>query len=114
MSYNVLNESKPLACFLLSLTNHDPLISQMTFDMLKRLNAHEIIVEILLEQGKVIDAIRLARLYTNTDLIPARKFLEAALKSDDKMIFYSVYNFLTERNVRLRNGNGEFLKSNIY
>lgn len=86
----------------------------MTFDMLKRLNAHEIIVEILLEQGKVIDAIRLARLYTNTDLIPARKFLEAASKSDDKMIFYSVYNFLTERNIRLRNGNGDFLKSNIY
>lgn len=82
----------------------------MAFDMLKRLSAHEIIVEILLEQGKVIDAIRLAREYTNTDFIAARKFLEAALKSEDKMIFFSVFNFLTERNQRLR-GNCEFMKS---
>lgn len=106
----MLNESKPLACFLLSLANHDPLISQMALDMLKRLNANEIIVEILLEQGKIIDAIRLARQYTNTDLISARKFLEAALKSDDKMVYFSVYNFLTERNQRLR-GSCDFLKS---
>ena len=53
LSYNVLNESKPLACFILSLSNIDPIISQMALDMLRRLNADEIIVEILLEQGKV-------------------------------------------------------------
>lgn len=110
ISYNVLTESKPLACFLLSLTNHDPLISQMALDMLKRLNANEIIVEILLEQGKVIDAIRLAQQYTNTDYIAARKFLEAAAKSSEKMIFYNCFNFLTNRNQRLR-GNTDFLKS---
>lgn len=106
----MLNESKPLACFLLSLANHDPLISQMALDMLKRLGAHEIIVEILLEQGKIIDAIRLSRLYSNTDYIPARKYLESALKSDDKMVFFSVFNFMIERNQRLR-GNCEFMKS---
>lgn len=110
ISYNVLTESKPLACFLLSLTNHDPLISQMALDMLKRLNANEIIVEILLEQGKVIDAIRLAHQYTNTDYIAARKFLEAASKSGDKMIFFNCFNFLINRNQRLR-GNIDFLKS---
>lgn len=48
-----MNESKPLACFILSLSNIDPIISQMALDMLRRLNADEIIVEILLEQGKV-------------------------------------------------------------
>ena len=110
LSYNVLHESKPLACFLLSLTNHHSLISQMALDMLRRLNAHEIIVEILLEQGKVIDAIRLAKQYTNADLLQARKFLEAAWKSEDKMTFYSVYNFFVSRNLRLR-GNCDFLKS---
>ena len=83
----------------------------MALDMLKRLSAHEIIVEILLEQGKVVDAIRLSRQYTNTDFIPARKFLESALKSDDKMVFFSVYNFLIDRNQRLR-GNCDFMKSN--
>jgi len=110
LSYNVLHESKPLACFLLSLINHDPLISQMALDMLKRLNANEIIVEILLEQGKVIDALRLSKQYGSSDLIPARKFLDAALKSDDKITFYSVYNFFIARNQRMR-GSGDFMKS---
>lgn len=104
MSYNVLHESKPLACFLLSLANHNPLISQMALDMLKRLNANEIIVEILLEQGKVIDAIRLAQQYTNIDFVTARKFLEAALKTEDKMIFFNLFNFVSK-------GNADFLKS---
>lgn len=110
LSFQVMHESKPLACFLLSLANYDPLISQMALDMLKRLNANEIIVEILLEQGKVIDAIRLAKQYINADLIPARKFLDAALKIDDKMTFYSVYNFFITRNQRLR-GSNEFMKN---
>lgn len=108
LSFQVLHESKMLACFLLSLANHDPLISQMAMDMLKRLNAHEIIVEILLEQGKIIDALRLMRLYANSDSISARKFLDAALKSD-KMTFFSVYNYFVSRNQRLR-GNNDFLK----
>lgn len=112
LSYNVLNESKPLACFLLSLASHDPVVSQMALDMLRRLNAYEIIVEILLEQGKVIDAVRLARLYTNTDIISARKFLEAAWKSDDKMIYYSIYNFVIERNQRLR-GKPDFARGKV-
>jgi hypothetical protein len=109
LSFQVLHESKMLACFLLSLANYDPLISQMAMDMLKRLNAHEIIVEILLEQGKVIDALRLTRLYNNPDAISARKYLDAALKGN-KMTFFSVYNFFISRNQRLR-GNGEFLRS---
>lgn len=113
LSYNVLHESKPLACFLLSLMNHHPLIGQMALDMLKRLNAHEIIIEILLEQGKVVDAIRLAKQYVNPDTISARKFLEAAHKSDNKMIFYSVFNFFIARNKRIR-GNGEFMKSKFF
>jgi regulator of MON1-CCZ1 complex len=110
LSYNVLHESKPLACFLLSLTNYHPMISQMALDMLRRLNAHEIIVEILLEQGKVVDAVRLSKQYMNPDTISARKFLDAALKSEDKMIFYSVYNFFIARNNRLR-GTNDFAKS---
>lgn len=110
LSYNVLHESKPLACFLLSLTNYHPMISQMALDMLRRLNAHEIIVEILLEQGKVVDAVRLSKQYMNPDTIPARKFLDAALKSDDKMTFYSIYNFFAARNNRLR-GSNDFMKS---
>lgn len=112
LSFQVLHESKMLACFLLSLANYDPLISQMAMDMLKRLNAHEIIVEILLEQGKIIDALRLTKLNNNPDTLSARKFLDAALKHD-KMTFFSVYNFFTSRNQRLR-GSNDFLKSKSF
>lgn len=111
LSFQVLHESKALACFLLSLANYDPLISQMSLDMLRRLNAFEIIVEILLEQGKILDALRLTKLYTNPDTIVARKFLDAALKAD-KMTFFSTYNFFISRNQRLR-GSNDFLKSEL-
>ena len=36
------------------------------------------------------------------DSVPARKFLEAAEKSGDKMTFFNVFTFLEERNVRLK------------
>ena len=34
--------------------------------------------------------------------MPARKFLEAAERTGDKMTFYNVFTFLQERNLRLR------------
>jgi hypothetical protein len=108
LSYAILNESKPLACFLLSLSKVDPVISQMSLDMLKRLNANDIIVEILLEQGKVVDAIKLAKQYT--DHLPARKYLEAAMKSKSDIMFYTIYTFFQQRNIKLR-GSADFLKT---
>ena len=40
------------------------------------------------------------------DTMQARKFLEAAERSGDKMTFYNVFTFLQERNIRLRGGLG--------
>lgn len=65
----------------------------------------------LLGQGKVVDALRLANSLPGADTISARKYLEAAAKSNDAVVFYTVYTFFMERNVRLR-GSSEFLKSN--
>lgn len=107
---SVLSESKPLACFLLSLSKVDERLFQTAMDMLARLNANEIIIEVLLEQGKVIEALRLAKQLPNADNIPARKYLEAAQKSNDTMVFQSVFVFFQQRNVRLR-GNPDFLRS---
>lgn len=42
LKYSIISESKPLACFLLSLSNIDPSIEQMAMDMLTRLNANEV------------------------------------------------------------------------
>ncbi|XP_053674229.1 regulator of MON1-CCZ1 complex [Anopheles nili] len=110
LKYSTLNESKALACFLLSLSNvADPVISQLALDMLARLNANEIILEVLLERGQVIDALRLAKQMPGADSLPARKYLEAASKTNDPLIFHSVYNFFQMKNVRLR-GSPDFLK----
>ncbi|XP_055604775.1 regulator of MON1-CCZ1 complex isoform X2 [Uranotaenia lowii] len=111
LKYSALNESKPLACFLLSLSNSDPSIAQMALDMLARLNAHEIILEVLLEKGQVIEALRMAKeqLPNGADSLPARKYLEAAFKTNEPLIFHSVYSFFQAKNVRLR-GSPDFLK----
>ena len=40
------------------------------------------------------------------DSASARKFLEAAEATEDKMVFFNVYSFFEERNQRLRGGPG--------
>ena len=106
-----LNETKPLACFLLSLSSLHPSISQMALDMLARLNANEIIIEVLLEKGQVIDALRLAS-SNSSDGLPARKYLEAASRTNDALIFHSVFKFFQLRNLRLR-GSTDFLRRKL-
>lgn len=66
-------------------------------------------------QFKVVDAIKLCSnsKFTNGEAIPARKFLDAAWKSENKMTIYSVYTFFLSRNQRLRNST-EFLKSEYF
>ncbi|XP_035785426.1 regulator of MON1-CCZ1 complex-like [Anopheles albimanus] len=110
LKYSALNESKALACFLLSLSNVTyPIVSQMALDMLSRLNANEIILEVLLERGQIIDALRLAKQMPGAESLPARKYLEAAYRTNDPLIFHSVFNFFQLKNVRLR-GSPDFLK----
>ena len=38
------------------------------------------------------------------DSASARKFLEAAEATEDRMVFFNVYSFFEERNLRLRGG----------
>ena len=40
------------------------------------------------------------------DSASARKFLEAAEATEDKMVFFNVFSFFEERNQRLRGGPG--------
>uniref|UniRef100_A0A034V0V0 Uncharacterized protein C18orf8 n=1 Tax=Bactrocera dorsalis TaxID=27457 RepID=A0A034V0V0_BACDO len=110
VSYSLLLESKPIACFLLSHSDVDPAISQIALDMLSKIEAHDIIIEVLLGQGKVVDALRLARNSMNNDSISARKFLEAAQKAKDDLVFHSVFKYFQLRNLRQR-GTMDFLKT---
>ena len=41
------------------------------------------------------------------DTVSARKFLEAAKQAEDKHVFYTVFKFFEDRNVRLR-GDAKF------
>ncbi|XP_014089922.2 regulator of MON1-CCZ1 complex [Bactrocera oleae] len=110
VKYSLLFESKPIACFLLSHSDVDRAISQIALDMLSEIKAHDIIIEVLLGQGKVVDALRLACNSMNRNTISARKFLEAAQKSKDDLIFHSVFKFFQLRNLQQR-GTMDFLKS---
>lgn len=43
IKYSLISESKPLACFLLSLSNAHPSVSQMAIDMLHKLSAETVL-----------------------------------------------------------------------
>ncbi|KAK2168546.1 hypothetical protein LSH36_16g11043 [Paralvinella palmiformis] len=96
------------ACLLLSLESVYPPAHQLSLDMLKRLGtANEQIVEVLLSKQQLLPAIRFLRSAGMLDQISARKFLEAARLTGDKMIFYTVYKFFEQRNIRTR-GSAKF------
>jgi hypothetical protein len=102
LQYQVVTDSKPLACLLLSLEGVYPAAHQLALDMLKRLStANELIVEILLNKQKIISAIRFVQSCGRTDHVSARKFLDAAMKTGDRLVFFSVFKFFEERNLRL-------------
>ena len=96
-----------LACLLLSISNKQQPTTQIALDMLKRLgNANEEIVEILLANNFVIEALQFCIGHIAITRSLARKLLEAALKSDEvlssttisnqKINFFTVYTFFDE------------------
>lgn len=101
-THSLIHESKPLAISLLALSNLHPIINQMVLDMLAKLGERDIIVEVLLEQGKVMDALKIARTLPHFDQLPARKYLEAAFHTNDPIVFHSVFSLFQQRNQRLR------------
>jgi len=103
LQYHVISDSKPLACLMLSLDSVYPPAHQLALDMLKRLGtANEEIVEVLLSKNQLLPALRFVRGIGAQDTISARKFLEAASNTKDKMTFFSIFKFFEQRNVRLR------------
>ncbi len=95
-----------LACLLLSSCNKEQPTTQIALDMLKRLtNANESIVEILLGNNFIIEALHFCIEHIPITRTLARKLLEAALKSDEllsstasnqKLLFFTVYTFFEE------------------
>uniref|UniRef100_A0A8C2Q8D2 Regulator of MON1-CCZ1 n=1 Tax=Cyprinus carpio TaxID=7962 RepID=A0A8C2Q8D2_CYPCA len=107
LQYHVLSDSKPLACLLLSLESTYPPAHQLSLDMLKRLStANDEIVEVLLSKQQVLGALRFIRSVGAHDNISARKFLDAARQTNDTMLFYTIFRFFEQRNMRLRGNPG--------
>jgi len=108
LQYHVIADSKPVACLLLSLESAYKPARQLALDMMTRLGtATEEMIEIFLSEGKVISALSLVKSNGLVDTVSARKFLEAAEKTNDRMLYFNVFSFFEERNLRLR-GSGNF------
>lgn len=114
LQYHVFNDSKPLACLLLSLQSQYSHANQLALDMFKRLSvAHEDIIDIFLSQYDILRAIRYIQTYGSVDSVSARKFLEFARNSCDDQLFFVIFKFFEERNLRLR-GSPEFVTGKLY
>ncbi|KAL4226404.1 hypothetical protein ACF0H5_014387 [Mactra antiquata] len=103
LQYHVLSDSKPLACLMLSLESVYPPAHQLALDMLTRLStANEEIIEVLLSKQQLLPAVRFIRKAGITDTVSSRKFLEAAMNTSDSQLFYTVFKFFQQRNIRMR------------
>ncbi|RCN28418.1 putative colon cancer-associated protein Mic1 [Ancylostoma caninum] len=101
VTYRVISDSKPLAFLLLSYEARCPSLFQSGVDILARQKACDEIVEVLLERGHVIDAMR----YLDTQQIEANslKLLDAA-KQQDRIVQYAVLTHIINRKSK-----GEFI-----
>jgi hypothetical protein len=105
LQYHVLQDSVHIACLLLSLEAQYPPAAQLALDMLKRLQAPEQILEVLLLRGHLVPALRYLR------SLPARearlaaplapRFLEAAAQRlqapGGPALFLAVCTFFDQR-----------------
>ncbi|KJE89048.1 hypothetical protein CAOG_00606 [Capsaspora owczarzaki ATCC 30864] len=103
LQYHVVNDSKHVACLLLSLENTYPPAYQLALDMLKRLpNSDAEIVDVFLSKGAVLGALRYIRSQNLESTADARQFLEVAVSTKDDMLFYTVFKFFEQRNIKYR------------
>lgn len=68
--------------------------------------ANDEIVEVLLSKQQVLAALRFIRSVGGHDNVSARKFLDAARQTNDTMLFYTIFRFFEQRNMRLRGNPG--------
>nr|CDJ90800.1 Colon cancer-associated Mic1 domain containing protein [Haemonchus contortus] len=97
VTYKVIFDSKPLAFLLLSYEARCPSLFQSGIDILARQKACDEIVEVLLERGHVVDAMR----YLEAQHMEANnlKILDIA-KHHDRVVQYAVLTSLTCRKTK--------------
>lgn len=95
LQYHVVSDSTHVACQLLSLESRYPPAYQLALDMMKRLNTHEQIVEVLISKNLLLAALRFMK--SHRVRIPPRRILEAAVQIKDDTTFFHVFKFFEAR-----------------
>jgi hypothetical protein len=96
LQYHVVSDSTHVACQLLSLESKYPPAYQLALDMMKRLNTHEQIVEVLISKNLLLHALRFMKSHPYVK-IPPKRVLEAAVQLHDNAILFHVYKFFEAR-----------------
>ncbi|KAJ3167725.1 hypothetical protein HDU88_002172 [Geranomyces variabilis] len=98
VQYNVVEDSSTVARRLLARGGVYAPFKQLGLDMLKRLDANNEVVDVLLSRGEFLDALRYA-VSRSVTTVPPTSFLEAALQSGDRTLFLNTYKCLEDRGI---------------
>lgn len=103
LQYHVLTDSQPLACLLISIQSTYPAAYQLGLDMLKRLGTDKReIIDVLLSKKHVLSAIRYAQSNNLNEFLLPKKFFEATKELNDPLVFYSVFKYFEDKNIKER------------
>jgi len=92
IQYKVVHDSEAVAEKLLEMRHQHHAAFQLAVDMLQRLKSADRIVQVLLIEGKVLDALLYTR-RNNLKQLNVRGFLEAALKSNNEVVMFTVFRY---------------------
>eukprot|EP00658_Telonema_sp_P-2_P018721 TRINITY_DN17332_c0_g1_i2.p1 TRINITY_DN17332_c0_g1~~TRINITY_DN17332_c0_g1_i2.p1 ORF type:complete len:692 (+),score=176.60 TRINITY_DN17332_c0_g1_i2:116-2191(+) len=92
IQYKVIHDSEAVAEQLLQLRYQHHASFQLAVDMLQRLKLSDRIVQVLLAEGRVLDALLYTRRH-NLRQLNVRAFLEHALASENEVVMFTVFRY---------------------
>jgi hypothetical protein len=112
LQHRVIDDSKFLAFRLIEISKTYPPFFQLAIDMLSRRGNTEQIVNLLLERGQVVDAVKCIKDPSAIDQVLCLKILDTAWKSDNRQIKYTIYSYFhdTLKLAYMESGNEQFEK----
>uniref|UniRef100_A0A914R0L4 Mic1 domain-containing protein n=1 Tax=Panagrolaimus davidi TaxID=227884 RepID=A0A914R0L4_9BILA len=93
LQHRVIDDSKFLAFRLIEISKTYPPFFQLAIDMLARRGNNEHILNLLLERGQVVDAVKLIKDPSTVDQALCLKILDTAWKSDNRQTKYTIYSY---------------------
>eukprot|EP01147_Barroeca_monosierra_P000802 gene802-4090_t len=106
LQYHVIDDSKPLACRLLSIKSKYKPALQLAMDMFKRLgDSQDQIFHVLVAENQVISAMHYLRALGSTSAVsqPGSRLLSAVKDTGDTQLFITAFEFFQERSRSVAN-----------